>query len=45
MIEALLAMTSIPVAAAGWAFIFTWLAGGGIGLFLVLFLLFKVMGK
>ena len=45
MIESMLAMMSMPVAAAGWAFIFTWIAGGGVGMFLVLFLLLKVMGK
>ena len=39
------AMVMLPVAAAGWALIFTWLAGGGIGMFLLLFLLFKVLGK
>ncbi len=35
----------IPVAAAGWAFIMTWIAGGGIGMFLVLFVLLKLLGK
>ena len=45
MIESLLAVSAMPVAAAGWAAIFTWLAGGGIGLFIILFLIFKVMGK
>jgi len=43
--EMLLALTAMPVAAAGWALIFTWLIGGGFGLFLLLFLLMKVMGK
>jgi len=45
MIESMLALSAMPVAAAGWAVIFTWLAGGGIGLFIILFLIFKVMGK
>ena len=35
----------LPVAAAGWAFILTWLFGGGIGLFLLLFVVLKMLGK
>ena len=34
-----------PVAAAGWALIFTWLLGGGLGMFLILFVLLKMLGK
>lgn len=43
MLEATMIM--IPVAAAGWAVILTWLFGGGIGLFLLLFVILKMMGK
>ena len=35
----------VPVAAAGWAFIGTWVLGGGIGMFLLLFVILKVLGK
>jgi hypothetical protein len=35
----------LPLAAAGWAFILTWLFGGGIGLFLLLFVVLKMLGK
>jgi hypothetical protein len=35
----------LPVAAAGWALILTWLLGGGIGLFLLLFVILKMFGK
>jgi hypothetical protein len=45
-----LAMMVMPVllvilAAAGKALILTWLTGGGIGTFIVLFFLFKMFGK
>ena len=35
----------IIIAAAGKAFIGTWLVGGGIGTFIVLFILFKMIGR
>jgi hypothetical protein len=35
----------IPMAAAGWALILTWLFGGGIGMFLLLFVILKMIGK
>jgi hypothetical protein len=35
----------LPVAAAGWALLITWLAGGGIGMFLILFIILKMLGK
>jgi hypothetical protein len=35
----------LPAAAAGWALILTWLFGGGIGLFLLLFVVLKMIGK
>ena len=41
----LLAMTALFVAAAGWAAILTWVLGGGIGMFLVLFVVLKMIGK
>jgi len=42
---ALALLGSILVAAAGWAFILTWLFGGGIGLFILLFIILKMIGK
>jgi hypothetical protein len=39
-----LALTLL-VAAAGWALILTWLFGGGIGMFLLLFVILKMIGK
>lgn len=39
------AMILLPLAAAGWALILTWLFGGGIGLFLLLFVILKMLGK
>jgi len=41
----MLAIMPIFVAAAGWAFILTLLSGGGIGTFIILFLIFKILGK
>ena len=41
----LTAMVSIPVAAAGWAALITWGLGGGIGMFLILFIILKMIGK
>ena len=35
----------LPVAAAGWAALITWGLGGGIGMFLILFIILKVLGK
>jgi hypothetical protein len=35
----------IIIAAAGKALIGTWLLGGGIGTFIVLFILFKMIGR
>jgi hypothetical protein len=35
----------IPIAAAGKALIGTWLLGGGVGTFLVLFIILKMLGK
>ena len=35
----------LPMAAAGWALVLTWLFGGGIGLFLLLFVVLKMLGK
>jgi len=35
----------VPVAAAGWALIGTWVMGGGIGMFLLLFVILKMLGK
>jgi hypothetical protein len=35
----------IPVAAAGWAAIGTLVMGGGVGMFLVLFVVLKLLGK
>jgi hypothetical protein len=40
----MLAMT-LFVAAAGWAAILTWVFGGGIGMFLLLFIILKMIGK
>lgn len=39
------ALVLIPVAAAGWAALLTWGLGGGIGMFLILFVLLKLLGK
>ena len=39
-----LAMMSLPVAAAGWAFLY-YLCGGGLGGAIVLFLILKMFGK
>jgi hypothetical protein len=35
----------IPVAAAGWAALITWGLGGGIGMFIILFIILKLLGK
>ena len=40
-----LPILSIILAAAGKAAILTWLMGGGIGTFVVLFIVFKMFGK
>jgi hypothetical protein len=42
---ALALLASIFVAAAGWALILTWLFGGGIGMFILLFIILKMIGK
>jgi len=39
-----LIVQSIPLAAAGWAFL-VWLFGGGVGLALAVFLVLKLLGK
>jgi hypothetical protein len=39
-----LATVSLPLAAAGWAFL-VWLFGGGLGLALVVFIVLKALGK
>jgi hypothetical protein len=39
------AVILLPLAAAGWAALLTWVLGGGIGMFIVLFLILKLMGK
>lgn len=36
--------TTLPLAAAGWAFL-VWLFGGGFGLALIVFFVLKVLGK
>ena len=36
---------SLLVAAAGWSLILTWIFGGGIGMFIVLFIILKLIGK
>jgi hypothetical protein len=41
----MLAIMPIFVAAAGWAFILTLLSGGGIGTFIILFIILKLLGK
>lgn len=41
MIEAL---TILPMAAAGWAFL-VWLFGGGLGLALIVFVVLKMIGQ
>jgi hypothetical protein len=41
----LTALVLIPVAAAGWAALITWGLGGGIGMFLILFIILKMLGK
>ena len=38
-------LVMLPLAAAGWAAILTWVAGGGIGMFLLLFVILKMFGK
>jgi hypothetical protein len=38
-------LATVILAAAGYALIGTWLMGGGIGTFIVLFILFKMLGK
>jgi hypothetical protein len=38
-------LATVILAAAGYAFIGTWLMGGGIGTFIILFILFKMLGK
>ena len=43
MLEATMLM--LPVAAAGWAAIGTLVMGGGVGMFLVLFVILKLLGK
>jgi hypothetical protein len=39
------AMILLPLAAAGWAALLTWGLGGGIGMFLILFIILKMIGK
>ena len=41
----LLALAALFVAAAGWAAILTWVLGGGLGMFVVLFVILKMIGK
>jgi hypothetical protein len=41
----MLAIIPILVAAAGWAFILTLVSGGGIGTFIILFIILKLLGK
>lgn len=41
----LAAMLTFIVAAAGKAALLTWCSGGGIGTFIVLFIIFKALGK
>ena len=41
----LLPILAIILAAAGKALILTWLMGGGLGMFVVLFFLFKMLGR
>jgi len=38
-------MILLPLAAAGWATLITWGLGGGIGMFLILFIILKMLGK
>jgi hypothetical protein len=39
------AMILVPLAAAGWAALITWGLGGGLGMFIVLFVILKLLGK
>jgi len=39
------AMILVPLAAAGWAALITWGLGGGLGMFIVLFVVLKLLGK
>ena len=41
----MLPILAVILAAAGKALILTWLLGGGFGTFIVLFFLFKMMGR
>ena len=41
----LAAMLTFMIAAAGKALVLTWCTGGGLGTFIVLFIIFKAMGK
>jgi hypothetical protein len=41
----LMPILMVILAAAGKAFILTWLLGGGFGTFIVLFIIFKMLGK
>ena len=41
----LLSVLVVIVGAAGWALLSTWLVGGGIGTFILLFIVFKMFGK
>jgi hypothetical protein len=43
MLEA--TMLLLPLAAAGWAAIGTLVMGGGVGMFIVLFIVLKLLGK
>jgi hypothetical protein len=38
-------IAAMIVAAAGWAFLLTWVFGGGIGMFILLFIILKMIGK
>jgi hypothetical protein len=40
-----LPILAMILAAAGKALILTWLMGGGVGMFVILFLLFKMLGR
>ena len=40
----LLALTALPVAAAGWAFL-TYICGGGLGLAIAVFIVLKLLGR
>ena len=39
------AMILVPLAAAGWAALITWGLGGRLGMFIVLFVVLKLLGK